>query len=115
MKIKTKVEENLPEVKADFDAIKHVLANLVENALQVSVADTGIGIAKENLERIFIPLTQLDPSASRKYGGTGTGLAVTRRIVEAHGGKIWAESELGRGEQVLFYAADRKVNYFSLK
>ncbi|MBI5253641.1 MAG: PAS domain S-box protein [Euryarchaeota archaeon] len=122
VKIKTKVEENLPEVKADFDAIKHVLTNLVENAikfnkpkgevlieakqienaLQVSVADTGIGIAKENLERIFSPLTQLDPSASRKYGGTGTGLAVARRIVEAHGGKIWAESEVGRRSRFYF-------------
>jgi signal transduction histidine kinase len=68
------------------------------NHLRIAVSDTGIGIKKEDLERIFAPFEQVDCSVSRRYKGTGLGLSLTRRFVELHGGKIWAESEgEGRG------------------
>ena len=63
------------------------------NLLRIAVSDTGIGIKKEDLERIFAPFEQVDCTVSRRYKGTGLGLSLTRRFVELHGGKIWAESE----------------------
>ena len=66
--------------------------------VEISVADSGIGIAPEDLERIFDPFEQADNSTSRRYAGTGLGLSLTRKLVELHGGRIWAESEgAGRG------------------
>ena len=121
VKIKTSVPESL-QVKADFYALHHVLTNLLDNAIkfnkesgevsieakrkgefaEVSVSDTGIGVTKENLPKIFERFYQADASPARKYGGTGLGLAVVKEIVEAHGGKIWAESELGKGSKFYF-------------
>ena len=70
---------------------------------KISVADTGIGIQPENMERIFNVFEQIETSASRNYQGTGLGLSLTKRLVELHGGKIWAESEgKGKGSAVLF-------------
>jgi signal transduction histidine kinase len=105
------------EIVADPIKLKRVILNLLDNAIKfnrtggevrvrvskengwvkIAVSDTGIGIPKDRLEDIFKPLTQLDPSPTRRYGGTGTGLAVARYIVEAHKGKIWVESGLGKG------------------
>lgn len=65
--------------------------------VEISVSDNGIGLNPENLERIFAPFEQVESSASRKFQGTGLGLTLTRRLVELHGGKIWAESE-GEGK-----------------
>jgi signal transduction histidine kinase len=70
--------------------------------LQVRVADTGIGLREEDLERIFEPFVQVESSASRRYQGTGLGLPLTKRFVELHGGKIWAESE-GEGKGSTFH------------
>jgi signal transduction histidine kinase len=71
--------------------------------VEVVVTDTGIGISSENLEVIFNPFKQVDSTYSRKFPGTGLGLSLTRRLVEIHGGKIWAESEgLGHGSQLWF-------------
>jgi signal transduction histidine kinase len=71
--------------------------------VEISVADSGIGLVPENLERIFDPFEQVDISASRRYQGTGLGLSLTRRLVELHGGRIWAESEgTGRGSVFRF-------------
>jgi CheY-like chemotaxis protein len=70
--------------------------------LQIEVSDNGIGISKEQQERLFTPFMQADSSSSRKYGGTGLGLAISKNIVEMMGGKIWIESEFGKGSQFLF-------------
>ena len=66
------------------------------------MADTGIGIAPEDLERVFLEFEQLDSSYARQQEGTGLGLALTRRLVELHGGRIWVESEVGRGSTFSF-------------
>ena len=58
--------------------------------VEITVSDTGIGLAEDDLERIFQPFEQGDNSAGRKYQGTGLGLSLTRRLVELHGGRIWA-------------------------
>ena len=75
----------------------------VEKQLEISVIDTGIGIRKEDIEKIFEPFSQLESPLRRKYHGTGLGLALTRSLVEMHGGRIWAESNgPGRGAAFRF-------------
>lgn len=121
VKVKTSIPESL-KVRADFDELRHMLSNLIDNAIkfskeggevlieakrrgefaEVSVSDTGIGIAKEHLSKVFERFYQADSSSTRRYGGTGLGLAVAQEIVEAHGGKIWAESEVGKGSRFTF-------------
>ncbi|HNY72657.1 MAG TPA: response regulator [Syntrophales bacterium] len=73
-------------------------------ALMFSVSDTGIGIPADKLGIIFEKFTQADASTTRKYGGTGLGLAISKRLVELMGGRIWIESEPGRGTKVHFTA-----------
>lgn len=110
-------------VQADFDRARQVLLNLLGNALQYtpsggrvtvrlaressvarfSVSDTGIGLAEDDLERVFQRFYRVDKSRSRAGGGTGIGLTIARYIVEAHGGRIWAESAgLGQGSTFHF-------------
>jgi signal transduction histidine kinase len=79
----------------------HREQSLAADHIRICVSDTGIGIKKEDLERIFAPFEQVDSSVGRKYKGTGLGLSLTRRFVELHGGKIWAESE-GEGKGSTF-------------
>ena len=69
----------------------------------VEVKDTGIGIPEDRLKELFKPLTQLDPSARRKYGGTGTGLAVVKGVAEAHRGRVEVESKVGEGSVFRIY------------
>ena len=113
------VEPDVPLLRADFEKIRHVVENLCGNALKftpaggrvrlhiagapegdgvlISVEDTGIGIAPADQQRIFERFVQADSSVSRKYSGTGLGLALAREYVEMHGGTIAVESELGQG------------------
>ena len=74
-----------------------VRARRAGGALEIAVADTGIGIAREDLAKLFKPLTQLDAGLARQYGGVGLGLALARRLAELHGGTIEVESEPGKG------------------
>jgi signal transduction histidine kinase len=73
-----------------------------KKCIEISVVDTGIGLNKKDLEKIFLPFEQVDSSASRKFQGTGLGLSLTRRFVNLHKGKIWAESE-GESKGSTFY------------
>ncbi|NPV76022.1 MAG: HAMP domain-containing protein [Anaerolineae bacterium] len=114
---------NLPSVRVDQDRIGQVLINLMGNALQytpaggrviisgeisdteliMKITDTGIGIASEHLPYIFDRFYRVDKSRSRAYGGSGIGLTIAKHWVEAHGGRIWAESEgLGKGCTFIF-------------
>ena len=112
-----------PTVKGDYDSIKRLLINLVNNAIKYSsgrpgevtvgarregdtvvayVRDKGIGIPDEAKGKVFTRFYQVDSSKSRKYGGTGLGLAICKKIAEAHGEKIWFESKLGEGSTFYF-------------
>ena len=116
--LKTSVPEDLPLVYADKDKLTQVITNLLSNAVkytdkdgvisvaaqqisstmvQVNVADTGVGIPKEDLDKVFEKFTKIANRPTRKEKGTGLGLPITKMIVEALGGKIWAESEEGKG------------------
>ncbi|MDR2072416.1 MAG: response regulator [Spirochaetaceae bacterium] len=70
--------------------------------IQISVADSGIGISREQQQRLFRSFEQADNNTSRKFGGTGLGLAISKRIVEMMGGTIWIESEIGKGATFSF-------------
>ena len=117
------VPEDLPEIYADQVKFKQIMYNLLSNAVKftperesitisvssdddqflISAADTGVGIDPEDQEAIFDEFKQLDSSQSRQYEGTGLGLALTKRLVELHGGRIWVESEgLGMGSTFSF-------------
>jgi two-component system sensor histidine kinase ChiS len=75
---------------------------ILRSKLQITVSDTGIGIAEDKLERIFKSFEQADGSTAREYGGTGLGLAVTKKLVELHGGEIQVSSKVGIGSQFTF-------------
>ena len=79
-------------VNGSVDGQKNSKDKESRNDIIISVSDTGIGIEKDDIERIFNPFEQVESSTSRKFQGTGLGLSLTRRLVELHGGKIWAES-----------------------
>ena len=113
-------------IMGDPISLQQILANLLSNAIkftdkgEISVSisskmlenpcceiyfeirDTGIGIPKDKMSRLFQSFTQIDSSTTRKYGGTGLGLAITKRLVEMMGGRIWAESQFGKGSTFCF-------------
>src|SRR5262249_28311176 len=95
------VRLNLPSNAIKFTADGGTVAVAAvandEGDLTISVADTGIGIATSDIERVFEPFVQLDSSHARKYEGTGLGLALSRRWVQMHGGSLVLKSELGSG------------------
>ncbi|OZB94369.1 ATP-binding protein [Paenibacillus sp. XY044] len=113
--------EDLPFLLTDEDRLQQILFNLLGNAVKntssgsiriaadkrgdavhISVTDTGIGIAAERLEAIFTPFDQLDMPEGHESSGTGLGLSITKRLVELGGGRIWVESQLGRGSTFHF-------------
>jgi signal transduction histidine kinase len=111
------------EVYADHTRLRQVMINLVNNAIKftekgkislkvepmegarvlISVKDSGIGIPPDKLEAVFQEFTQVDTSSTRKAGGTGLGLPISRRLVEMHGGRLWVESTGINGEGSVFY------------
>ncbi len=85
--------------------------NITHSTLQVEVIDTGIGIAEEDRMKLFAPFTQIDTSKSRRFGGTGLGLALTQRLIELHGGEIQVTSEEGKGSTFSFsIPIDQTIN-----
>ncbi len=115
--IEINIEVEPVEIVCDRNLLYRALLNLVDNAIKfnkekgkifikafkdngcitIEIKDTGIGIPKDKINAIFEPLIQLDPSIRRKYGGTGLGLALVKRVIEMHKGSISVESELDRG------------------
>jgi signal transduction histidine kinase len=79
-----------------------IQATAENDAFQVAVADTGPGIKLDDQKRIFEEFQQVDSSSTRKKGGTGLGLSISRKIIEMHGGRLWVESELGKGSVFKF-------------
>ncbi|MDP3394806.1 ATP-binding protein [Sediminibacterium sp.] len=82
-----------------------VTANLIDESLQelhFAVSDTGMGISEEHIQTLFIPFTQIDSTATRKHSGTGLGLSICRKIIEEMGGRIWVESQVGKGSTFKF-------------
>jgi signal transduction histidine kinase len=120
--VRADIPADLPPVRADSERIHQVLFNLLDNAVrytppggevvvlakrvgsrcEVRVEDTGPGIPPEHLPFLFERFYRVDPARSRGEGGTGIGLAIARSVVEAHGGRIWAESQVGRGSVFAF-------------
>jgi len=122
IRLRHSVGEQLGEVLGDERKFKQILLNLLSNAVkftaeggridvdavltngavEISVSDTGIGIAPENQETIFEEFRQVGTDYSKKREGTGLGLTLTRKFVELHGGKIWVGSEVGKGSTFTF-------------
>ncbi len=119
---KSSISDDLPEyISIDPTRLSQILINLLGNAfkftehggvelkldviedkIQISVKDTGIGIPKNKMNTIFMSFEQVSESANRKYGGTGLGLSITRQLIEMQGGSIWVESEEGKGSEFTF-------------
>ena len=121
--VETEYEGDLSSIETDPGKLKQILYNYLSNAIKftpdegrvivrakaegsdffrIEVEDTGIGVRKEDLHRLFVEFQQLDAGTAKRYAGTGLGLALTKRIVEAQGGEVGLTSEVGRGS--LFYA-----------
>ncbi len=133
LKLYTKFDPDLPQLWVDPIRIRQVLINLLSNAARsteqgsitvnvrqegkyivFSVADTGVGIAPENLERIFEEFLQVDGSTRRRNSGVGLGLAISRRFIELHDGNIWAESQVASGSTFYFRLPIKPANPIKL-
>ncbi|WKZ38117.1 MAG: ATP-binding protein [Anaerolineales bacterium] len=126
IQMKRIIEPDLPTVRADAIRVRQVMINLLANAakftdegditvevgikpgptgrneIRVSVTDTGPGISEEDQEKLFQAFSQVDDSPTRKTGGTGLGLSISQQLINMHGGKIWVESEVGKGSTFHF-------------
>jgi signal transduction histidine kinase len=121
LEIRFEIDPNLETIEADRTRLTQILLNLISNAIKFTeqgtislmlkeqdeellagVQDTGIGIANEDIPIIFEQFRQIDGSLSRKVGGTGLGVPISKRLVELHGGQMWLESELGAGSTFWF-------------
>ena len=130
--VHAEIAADLPRLRADARLLRQALLNLIGNALKFSapggvvsigaaavvgggldiwVQDGGIGIAPEDRERIFAPFEQVEATRSRQFGGVGLGLALVRAYMEAHGGAVSLQSDLGQGTRVtLHFAPDRVID-----
>jgi signal transduction histidine kinase/DNA-binding response OmpR family regulator/putative methionine-R-sulfoxide reductase with GAF domain len=121
IELQQEIPDDLPIIRADSRRIRQVLLNLVGNSAKfteegfirvkaqagsqeviISVTDSGIGIPEDKLDIIFQAFTQVDASSTRRAGGTGLGLSISQSFVEMHGGRIWVESEIGKGSTFYF-------------
>ena len=131
-----KIDDRIPKsIVSDEQRLSQVITNLFSNAikftpeqghislfcdwveenddvctLMLEVADSGIGISKEQQEKLFHSFVQADGDISRRFGGTGLGLAISKRIVEMMNGEIWVESELGQGSRFIFTIKAKRGN-----
>ena len=132
LQLRNQVPPDLPLINADETRLQQILHNLIGNAIKftsqgqititasllenhssmvaIAIADTGIGIRADKLDRIFESFEQVEGSASRQYGGTGLGLAITRNLVELHGGQISVTSTLDQGSEFTFTLPVSKQN-----
>ncbi len=123
IKMNTDIDKAPDIMEGDKIRIKQVLFNLIGNSMKFtpdggailvsagetksgfikfSVTDTGIGISEEDQKKLFQPFRQLDTTDTNNFAGTGLGLSICRKIIELHGGRIWIESEVGRGSTFIF-------------
>jgi len=122
LRLSVNLAKNLPDIAGDRRRLTEVLQNLLDNAIQytpsggqimvsaetsdsevlITVSDTGIGIPQADQPRIFERFYRVDVARSREVGGTGLGLSIAKHLMEAHGGKLWVESEVGQGSQFHF-------------
>ncbi len=127
LKITTEVKDTIPEwVTSDHTRLKQILINLIGNAIKFTekgfisvsiqmnedpsvsgnikfiISDTGSGISNDDIHRLFKSFSQLDASTTRKHGGTGLGLVISKKLVEILGGEIWFDSEVGQGTTFQF-------------
>lgn len=120
--VEVKVDASLENFRADRTKLRQILYNLMNNAikltppkkrvtvsalkkegmLEIKVSDSGIGLSKEDCERMFMPFIQADFSTTRGYDGAGLGLYIAKNFVDLHGGKIWAESKGEKGSTFIF-------------
>ncbi len=124
------IDSNIDMMRVDGRRVKQMIVNLLSNAVKFTpvggqmgldvshesedavcftVWDTGIGIPKEKLQKLFKPFVQLDSSLSRQYAGTGLGLALVHDLAELHGGHVGVESEVGKGSRFYFIISDQPM------
>jgi len=130
IELNIQLSPDLPDVYVDSQKIYQVFINIVGNAMKFtqkgeieirgrlegseilfSVRDTGIGIAKEDIPLIFEEFRQLDGSNTRRYGGTGIGLSLAKQLLESHNGRIWVESDVGKGSTFYFTLPNIHAGY----
>ena len=130
----TIIQNEIPSslvIQADRNYLEQVLINLLDNAIkytstggritisaletdqkeiQISVQDNGIGIPREDLPRIFERFYRVDKGRSQEMGGTGLGLSIVKHIIQAHGGRVWVESQIGKGSTFYFTLPKKSIS-----
>ncbi|MEH6765707.1 MAG: ATP-binding protein [Aequorivita antarctica] len=141
LELKTSIPKNIPEVIGDPNRLRQIVINLVSNAIKFTengsvttalklieseeengtinvhftISDTGVGIEKESIDKIFNSFEQAYSNTSRKFGGTGLGLSISKKLITLQKGEIWVESEKGKGSQfhftIPYFISDSKENF----